>query len=202
MREVWINLHYAADRIVAAIGDGRSFGLHVRYVREQALLGTAGALANLNASITGRVLVVYGDNLLRFDLDALLAAHDKHGAAATIALFDRRVHHNTGIAGGRVELAPMARVLAFVEGGAPPPAGRADLVNAGVYVIEPSVRCRIPAGGAVDFARDIFPDMLANDKRLFGHVIEPTGFCLGLDTPESLAAGIALLEGGLISLTP
>lgn len=204
VRDVWINLHYQAGRIAELVGDGAEFGLRVGTLFEPELLGTAGALANLAAhapqAVSGPVLVVYGDNLLRLDLADLVQAHRRRGAAATIALFDQTSHAHTGIAGGRVELGADGQVLAFREGGAP--AGR-TLVNAGVYVIEPSVLPLIvPKDGAaaVDFGRDVFPAMLTSGQPLFGHVIEESGFCLGLDTPESYAAGTALLDAGRIAL--
>ena len=43
VREVWINLHYGAEQIRTAIGDGECFGLRTHYVHEPQLLGTAGA---------------------------------------------------------------------------------------------------------------------------------------------------------------
>ena len=44
--------------------------------------------------------------------------------------------------------------------------------------------------------------MLGRGEKLLGHVFEPDGYCLGLDTPESHAAGTKLLEDGLIKLAP
>jgi hypothetical protein len=35
--------------------------------------------------------------------------------------------------------------------------------------------------------------MLASGRRLQAHIIEQQGYCLGLDTPESYAAGERLL---------
>jgi NDP-sugar pyrophosphorylase family protein len=196
VREVWINLHFAADAIRAAIGDGAAFGLSVTYVYEPELLGTAGALANIAPAVEGAMLVVYGDNIVRCDLEALAARHRASGAETTIALFDQQRHAHTGIAGGRVELRADGRVNAFVEGAA----SSSSLVNAGVYVVEPSVLDLIPRGASVDFGRDVFPAMLTAGRALQGYVIDDAGFCLGLDTPESHAAGLRLLAEGRIAL--
>jgi NDP-sugar pyrophosphorylase family protein len=89
-------------------------------------------------------------------------------------------------------------VDAFVEGGE---AAGSSLVNAGVYLAEPSVLDLIPAGRLVDFGREVFPAMLAAGRRLQGHVIEDGGYCLGLDTPESYAAGRRLLAEGRLTLS-
>ncbi|MDE1174024.1 MAG: nucleotidyltransferase family protein [Parvibaculaceae bacterium] len=196
--EVWINLHFQAEMISSLVGDGSGFGLHVRYTFEPELLGTAGALGNLGDIFNDRMFVIYGDSILRMDLDALLEKHADADADVTISLFDRDVHAHTGIAGGRVEIAPDGRVTGFVEGALPPGGGGRDLVNAGVYVCEPNIKALIPPARLVDFGRDVFPAMLARRDPLFAHVIEPDGYCLGLDTPESFAAGEALLASGRI----
>lgn len=192
--KVYINLHYQADQIRAAIADGSAYGLDVEYVYEPQLLGTAGALKNIDQAHTEPMWVVYGDNVVRCDLEALWRAHVAAGAEASLALFDPASHANTGIAGGRVALDDQGRVAGFIEG---PGEG---LVNAGVYVIEPKLLELVEAGQLVDFGRDVFPAALAQNRRLHGHVIEPDGFCLGLDTPESFSAGLELLASGRITL--
>jgi len=197
--ETWINLHYGADAIRDGIGDGSAFGLKIHYVYEPELLGTAGALANIRDAVRSPFLVVYGDSVVRFDLDALRAEHARARAEATVTLFDRSRHMNTGIAGGRVRIAEDGRIAEFVEG-----AGAAEvsnLVNAGVYALEPSILDLIPTGRLVDFGRDVFPAMLAQGRRLQGHVMDDAGLCLGLDTPESHAEGQRLLAEGRLVLS-
>ena len=195
VREVWINLHYGADQIRAAIGDGERYGLSVHYVYEPELLGTAGALANIGEAVTETMLVVYGDSLVHCDLEALKAAHRAAHAEATVALYDRDRHPHTGIAGGRVRIDDAGWITAFVEG-----VGCASgLVNAGVYAVEPSILDLIPRGQLVDFGRDVFPAMLGQGHALRGWVMEDEGYCLGLDTPESHAAGVRLLETGRVA---
>lgn len=44
--EVVINVAYLAERIVAAFGDGRTFGLHISYSREDEPFETAGGIAH------------------------------------------------------------------------------------------------------------------------------------------------------------
>ncbi len=193
VREVWINLHYGADQIRTAIGDGGRFGLTIHYVYEPELLGTAGALANIGPAEP--MLVVYGDSLVRCDLATLDMAHRQAKAEVTVALFDRDRHPHTGIAGGRVRLGDGGQITAFVEGAG----DAAGLVNAGVYAVEPSILDLIPTGRLVDFGRDVFPAMLAQHRTLQGWVMTDDGYCLGLDTPESHAAGLKLLEAGVVA---
>lgn len=173
---VWVNVHIGVDLVRRRLGASVA-GVPVRYVYEPELLGTAGAWKNLERQWTGTSLVIYGDNIMRFDLDALVSAHRAAGAIATIAVFDPDRHGNTGPAGGRVEMSH-ERVTRFVEG------GEDGLINAGAYCIEPALRERLP-GGFLDFGRDVLPD-LARRGELAGHLIEDGAFCYGVDTPERL----------------
>jgi len=196
VRDVFINLHFKAQAIRDEIGDGSEFGLRTQFVFEPELLGTAGALANIASPDEGAMLVVYGDNLVRFDLAALGRAHRASRAEATLALFDDGMHLHTGIAGGRVTLDTGCVITGFVEGGD----SSSRLVNAGVYAVEPSLLDLIARGRAVDFGRDVFPRALSTGRRLQGHVIEAGGYCLGLDTPEAYARGLSLVQGGKVRL--
>lgn len=193
---VWINLHYRPEEIREAIGDGSRFGVQARYVYEQEILGTAGAVLNLASEWTDTFLVVYGDNLLCFDLQAFFRFHRQHQPMVSVALFDRRRHPHTGIAGGWVTLEPDGRIKAFGEGGSN---GDSFLVNAGVYLLEPEVVQYIPACRLYDFGRDLFPALLAKGSAMYGYVI--TGYCLGIDTPDSYHEAVRLVENGEVTLS-
>lgn len=195
VRKVWINLHYQQEEIRAAIGDGSRLGVAVRYIYEPEILGTAGAVRNLAAQWVDTFLVVYGDNLLRLDLQAFLRFHRERKALVSMALFDRRRHPHTGIAGGRVMLAADGRIQEFCEGGNEE---RSPLVNAGVYLLEPAVVSEIPVGREYDFGRDLFPLLLARGISLYGYLID--GYCLGVDTPDSYQQAIRLIQAGEVEL--
>src|SRR5262245_14463977 len=85
--EIVFATNYLADRIEAHFGDGSRFGVAMRYALETEPLGTAGAIRNAAALCGGdTVLVLNGDILTDFDLQAVLAFHAERRACATIAL--------------------------------------------------------------------------------------------------------------------
>jgi mannose-1-phosphate guanylyltransferase len=182
---VWINVHTAAALVEQRIGSERA-GVPILFSYEPELLGTAGAWKNLEAEWDSTSLVVYGDNLMRFDLDAFEETHRTAGTLATVAVFDPGRHRNTGPGGGRVELSG-SRVTNFVEGGAHGP------INAGAYLLEPELREQLP-DGFLDFGHDVLP-LLAAAGQLSAHILEDDAFCLGVDTPERLSAARTLMSG-------
>jgi mannose-1-phosphate guanylyltransferase len=181
---IWINVHEGPALVRERIGTAIA-GVPVSYSYEPELLGTAGAWKRLEAEWEETSVVVYGDNLMRFDLAALLRAHRAGGALATIAVFDAERHANTGSGGGRVTLTG-SRVVAFEEG------GTRGLVNAGAYFVEPALAQSVPNGFS-DFGHDVLPELAARGL-LAGHVVEDGAYCLGVDTPERLAIARGMLR--------
>jgi mannose-1-phosphate guanylyltransferase len=162
--EVVLALGFRPDDFAAAYPDGTCAGARLRYAVEPEPLDTAGAIrfAARAAGIRERFVVVNGDVLTDLDVCDLVAFHDGHGAEGTIAL--HRVEDPSAF--GVVPTDEEGRVLAFVE---KPPPGEAptDLINAGTYVLEPSVLDRIPEGRRVSIERETFPAMVA-DRALYG----------------------------------
>ena len=101
--------------------------------------------------------MVNGDVLTDLDVGALWDFHHERGAEGTIALTPVDDPSRYGV----VPIDDDGRVEAFVE---KPPPGEAptNWINAGTYVLEPSVLDRIPAGRKVSIERETFPAMVAD----------------------------------------
>ena len=156
--EVVLSLGYRPDAFLAAFPEGRIGEVSLCYAVEDTPLDTAGAIAFAAREAgydDGRLVVVNGDVLTDLDLGALVAFHQRSGAAATIAL----TPVGDPSAFGVVPTAPDGRVLAFIE---KPARGTAptNLINAGIYVLEPSILRAIPMGPPVSIEREIFPRLV------------------------------------------
>jgi len=85
--DVLLNLHHRPETITGIVGDGRAFGLSVRYSWEHPLLGSGGGPRRAFSLVAGDdLLVVNGDTLTDVDLPALWRAHERSGADVTMAL--------------------------------------------------------------------------------------------------------------------
>jgi mannose-1-phosphate guanylyltransferase len=193
--EVVLALGFAPDSFIDAFADGTCAGIAMRYAVEPEPLDTAGAIkfAAEAAGIDDTFIVGNGDILSDVDLTALVAAHKAAGAEGTLHL--RSVDDPSAF--GVVATDDRGRITQFVEKPAPG-TEPSNWINAGCYVLEPSVLSRIDAGRKVSIERETFPAMVA-DGGLLGVLDD----CYWLDTgrPEQyLQANLDLLDGARPSL--
>jgi dTDP-glucose pyrophosphorylase/CBS domain-containing protein len=135
IRRVNIATHYLSEKIVDHFGNGQIFGVDLTYVNEDPPLGTAGALG-LMVAPNEPLLVINRDILTRVDFRALLSFHREHRADLTIAVRQYDVQVPYGVIecdGARVNRVNEKPLVKF-------------LVNAGIYLLEPSVHTYIPKG--------------------------------------------------------
>jgi len=188
--EAILSLGYLHGAFEALFPDRRAGGVRLAYAVEPEPLDTAGAIgfAAREAGVDERFLVVNGDILTDLDIGAMVAFHQRRGAQATIAL--AKVPDASAF--GLVPVDERGRVSAFVEkpaqGGEGP-----SLVNAGTYVLEPSVLDHIPEGRRVSVEREVFP-VLAATGSLYG--FESQEYWTDTGTPlQYLQAQLDLVSG-------
>jgi len=164
--EAVLSLGYKPDAFLAAFPSGEACGVQLHYAVEPAPLDTAGAIlfAAIEAGydqLDGPTIVVNGDVITDLDITAQMAFHLAKDAEATIALTQVEDPSAFGV----VPTDDHGRVLAFVE---KPPRNEAptNWINAGTYILEPSVLARIPRARKASIEREIFP-VIAAEGRLF-----------------------------------
>jgi mannose-1-phosphate guanylyltransferase len=192
--EAILSLGFLSDAVHEVLGDIQS-GMRLRYVHEDEPLGTAGPvrLAADEGILADRFMVLNGDVLTDMDLTAELAEHERTGATGTLALIEVDDVASYGV----VPTEDDGRVIEFREKSpGPAPTNR---INAGAYVLERSVVDLIPAGRAVSFEREVFPQMVGNG--LYGWAAD--GYWIDIGTPERyLEATWDLLAGRVQSTLP
>lgn len=122
----FISTHYLPEIIKTYFGDGRKWGVSIRYVHEESPLGTAGALGLLpHNEIDLPIILMNGDLLTRMDYQSLLDFHQQHTATATMCVrqYESQVPYGVIQSQGH-------RILEIVE----KPIQR-FFINAGIYVL-------------------------------------------------------------------
>ena len=187
--EVVITLQYMPSVIQDFYGDGSGLGLKITYVVEEMPLGTAGGVKNAASHFNDTFLVISGDALTDFNLQAAVQHHIAVGALATLAVYPVP----NPLEYGAVVSDESGRITQFIE---KPDwsAIRSDRVNTGIYVLEPAVLDYIPDDVAYDFSTDLFPDLLQRGERLQAYVAE--GYWCDVGTiSEYMRANADLISG-------
>jgi mannose-1-phosphate guanylyltransferase len=186
-----LSLGYLPDPIKEYFDERDLDGFTIDYAVEDSALGTAGGIKNAEKYLDGDTFVVVnGDVLSGMDLRVPLAKHKESDALATIVL----VSVEDPTAYGLVEVDHDMLVRRFIE---KPAADEVttNLVNAGIYVLEPEVLGMIPEGQEASIEREIFPH-LQTEERLRAYV--SSSYWKDIGTPRSyLAASHDVLSGAV-----
>ncbi len=159
--EVLLALRHKSEMIRAHLGDGARLGVRIEYVEESEPLGTMGALPLVRERLDVPFFVVNGDILTKCDFRAMWEFHrSRRGAAMTVGVSV----HQVDIPYGEFTLRD-ARVLHVEE------KPRKEFpVNAGIYVVEPSVVDLIPRGSYCD-ATDLIRLLVARGEHVAAYII-------------------------------
>jgi mannose-1-phosphate guanylyltransferase len=192
--EVVLSLGYLPDAFEAHFA-AHPAPMEVRFAVEDDPLGTAGAIRFAAAGIDERIVVCNGDVLTTLDVSALVQFHVARGAEATIALTEVDDPSSFGVVPTRDD----GEVVAFVEKPSP---GKAPThwVNAGTYVLEPSVLERIPPRLRLSVERETFPRMLAEPGRLYA--MHSDAYWIDIGAPAQYVRAHADVLGGATGATP
>ena len=182
INDITLSLNYQPNKIEYLLGDGSHFGVNLRYVTEPSPMGTAGAYKFAGEKLRDTTVVFNGDILTDADISKIVEFHRAKKADATIVL----TPVENPSAYGLVESDADAKVLRFLE--KPKPEELSNLttnnINAGIYVLEPGVSDLIPAGENYSFEYNLFPDLLAREKRFFAYIPQ-NKYWRDIGTPQS-----------------
>lgn len=174
-------VHFRHDAIRAHVGDGSRFGVTVEYEVEEQARGTAGALCAALHRVAPTFLVLYGDTYLDVDLRRMVNAHSQRGADATLFVHPNDHPYDSDL----VELNADGFVTALHAKSHWTDERRRNLVNGALYVIQRDVLEGMPRRkGMWDIARDLFPRMVREGRRLFAY--RSPEYIKDIGTPERL----------------
>ena len=139
IRRVNVAVHHKSEKITEHFGDGREYGVEIRYVNEDQPLGTAGALGLVEPP-EETMLVINGDILTQVDYRVMLGYHAENQADLTMAVlrYDLQVPFGVIECEGPIVLGLAEKPLLKF------------FVNAGIYLLQPSAYKFIPTGERFD----------------------------------------------------
>jgi mannose-1-phosphate guanylyltransferase len=195
-KEIVVTTGYLSDRLIKRVGAGVDYDASILYSFEDKPAGTAGAVKNVENFPNETFAVASGDVLADVDVRSLYEYHKKVRAVATIALTEVERPEQFGI----VEMNEENRIIRFKE-----KPGKdevfSNLINAGIYILEPEVLDYIPPHQEYDFSKNVFPTLLEEDVPLYGMRID--GLWMDVGSPQDLLAAsleVIRTEGEEVSI--
>lgn len=170
-------VNYKKEVIKEYFQDGYEFGVNIKYVEENKRLGTAGALSLVECNGSSPLIVVNGDVLTNVNYSRLLEWHMKSGADATMCL--REYTHKVPF--GVVDFDINFDITNFLE----KPIQR-SFVNAGIYVLNPSVINKVPKDMFYDMP-SLFEDLKGSEFKLKAYVMNDYWIDIGMKETYSQA---------------
>ncbi|MFA5797525.1 MAG: nucleotidyltransferase family protein [Candidatus Woesearchaeota archaeon] len=168
VKEIMLCITGESSKIREHCGDGSSLGIKISYSMQEDALGTAGSLKAVSEFFTETTIVLNADELKNIDLDDMYEFHKDGSKACTIALttVDDPSYYGVALMNG-------TKIITFIEKPAKL-AAPSNLINAGLYIVEPEVLNYIPDGFST-IEQDVFPKLAAQEK-LYGYIFSGQWF--------------------------
>lgn len=190
IKEIFINLYHLPEKIKGYFEDGKKWNLNIRYSFEPILLGTAGAIKNLEKELgIEPFLVVYGDNFLHMNYRDFIRYSESTNGIGTVAVFEKEDVLGSGI----LDFNKRKKVIRFEE----KPRKEAIFshwVSAGIFYFRNRIFKYIHPGYS-DFGYDVLSKIVSRNEKL--HVYKCNRKVWSIDRPELLSE---LLRQDIITL--
>jgi len=187
-RRAVVNVFHRGDMVQAVLGArvvSSSAAIDIGYSVETDLLGTGGGLAKARPLFeAGPLLVMNAKVVADLDLPALLAAHGRGGATATMLLRDDPDARRWGAIG----VDSTGRVVSILDARSPLPAAGAvtERMFTGVHVLAPALLDRLQPVVSDVIRHAYIPALLAGETIT---AVTHAGYFAEHSTPERYLAG-------------
>jgi len=196
--EIILAVQYLPDRFRQFYGDGSAYGVRLTVADEPEPMGTAGAVKNVEQYLDPdeTFLAFNGDVLTDLDITDMLRYHKERGAALTISLTPVEDTSSYGV----VDMNANGRISRFIEKPKREDAP-SNLINAGIYILEPEALAMMPAAQHYMFEFGLFPTLLERGRPMYGYNPPAQTYWMDIGKPERyLDANSDLLNGKVAGL--
>ena len=152
IKEIILATGYKSYIIEAYFIDGSRHGVKIDYIVEKKRMGTAASLKSLNGLIIDPILVLNGDVITDLDFNVLYEFHKSSGSELTVCV----VRYKVKIPYGVVRYDNLNSFIGLDEKPI-----KKFMVNAGIYIVDPTLIRLIPEDVVFDMT-----DLIASAKKL------------------------------------
>ncbi len=192
--DIILTVGYRKEAIKDYFGDGKNFGVHIRYAEEAEPLGSAGALFYVkNMAVESEPLyLAYGDVLFDVCLPRMMEFHKTHGRDATIA-----VHPNSHPLDSDLVLRDENNIVQGFLSKNGDRTGKFyhNCVNAGLFIVNRSALEDFERPEKKDFEKDFLKHLISKRQAVAYATSE---YIHDMGTPKRLAQVERDMERGIL----
>jgi mannose-1-phosphate guanylyltransferase/phosphomannomutase len=180
-KDIIINLHYLPDVVINYFNDGKRFDVNITYSHEkEKIMGGAGALKQVEELLKKNTFfVLNGDVMTNINLTKMVQFHQKKGGIGSFLVHSTDHPYDSDL----VEFNQDCLVKRFFR---PKPGDQFKPISkTGTHIFEPEVLKFIPSGQKYSLEKQLIPDLLKCDKKLYAYYSEEYSRDMG--TLERLA---------------
>lgn len=169
VREFILIIGHLGEMIKEYFQDGAELGVHITYIEEREPLGSAGALYYLkNTFHQDNFILIFGDVMFDMDMERMVEFHEKHHAAATLAVHPNTHPYDSDL----VVVNEEGQITGFDLKTNDRTCWYGNLVNAGIYVLSEQLIADIPKLQKLDLEKDLIFPVTASGKVYGYHTTE------------------------------
>lgn len=195
--DIIIIIGYLGDIIINYFRDGKDFGVNIRYITELEPLGSAGALYFLkdniaeNRYVKDDFFLIFGDLLLDIDWKRFMGFHKRRGGVATLYVHPNTHPYDSDI----VIIDANDKILKIESKNIKRDFFYHNIVNAGVYCVNPVLLNDISQPIKTDFEKDI---LIPNVRKGKIYAYKSAEYVKDMGTPDRLRLVTEDVKNGVI----
>jgi NDP-sugar pyrophosphorylase family protein len=178
VKDIFINLHHNGDKISKTLGNGKKYGVKIRYLCEKEILGTGGAIGSLKGLVEEPFIVINSDTIFDFDLDEMINSHFCAGKKVTLGVIPSDQKDSRAV----LTVDSNNRVVRLLDSTIYSNIPEGNSIFTGVHIIDPAVLEYIPEDVFVSITNYVYQRMVDSGDYINAYTINGKWWDMG--TPD------------------
>jgi mannose-1-phosphate guanylyltransferase len=162
VKEIFINLYHNGDKIIDALGNGKKYGVKIKYLKEKEILGTGGSIGTMRSYVSEPFIVLNSDTIFDFNLEEMIDSHQSSGAQVTLGV----IHSDPRDSRAVVTVSESGRVTRMIDTAITEKVPEGNAIFTGLHIINPSLLEYIPENIFLSITSYVYRRMIEEKENI------------------------------------
>lgn len=178
IKDLCINLHHNGEKIEKFLGNGKKFGVKIKYLKEKEILGTGGAIGSMRDLVNSPFVVINSDTIFDFDLDQMINSHYKSESKVTLGVISSSPKDSRAV----LTVDENFKVVRMLEASFQKNIPEGNAIFTGIHIIDPSLLEYIPENIFTSITSYVYKRMVQQKEHINAVFIDGRWWDIG--TPD------------------